>query len=65
MHTFNPTLRRQGQVDLSEFEASLVYKMSSRSARVVTQKIPVSKGQQKQTNPTKQNQNIILYSTNV
>ena len=31
-----PALGRQRQVDLSEFEASLVYKGSSRTARAVT-----------------------------
>jgi hypothetical protein len=36
-----PALGRQGQVDLSEFEASLVYRESSRTARA-TQRNPVS-----------------------
>jgi hypothetical protein len=40
-------LRRQRQADLCEFKASLVYKVSSRTARV-TQRKPVSKNQ-KQT----------------
>jgi hypothetical protein len=35
-------LRRQRQVDLIEFEASLVYRVSSRTARA-TQRNPVSK----------------------
>jgi hypothetical protein len=30
-----PALRRQKQADLCEFEASLVYKMNSRTARAV------------------------------
>ena len=34
---------KQSQVDLREFEASLGYKMSSRTARTVTQRNPVSK----------------------
>jgi hypothetical protein len=38
---------RQRQVDLCEFEASLVYKGSSRTVRA-TQRNPVSKGKQKQ-----------------
>jgi hypothetical protein len=37
-----PALRRQRQSDLSEFEASLVYRVSSRTARA-TQRDPVSK----------------------
>jgi hypothetical protein len=37
---------------ISEFEASLVYKVSSRAARA-TQRNPVSKKQNKQTNKTK------------
>jgi hypothetical protein len=37
---------------ISEFEASLVYRVSSRTARA-TQKNPVSKNQNKQTNQNK------------
>ena len=33
-------------MDLCEFEASLVYKMTSRTARAVTQRNPVSKNKQ-------------------
>ena len=36
-----PTLRKQKQVDLCELEASLVYRVSSRTARA-TQRNPVS-----------------------
>ena len=36
-----PTLSRQRQVDLCEFAASLVYRVSSRAARA-TQRNPVS-----------------------
>ena len=38
-----PTYRRQRQVDLFEFKASLVYKVSSRTANAITQRSPVSK----------------------
>ena len=38
-----PALRRQRQADLWEFKASLVYRVSSRTARAVTQRNPVSK----------------------
>jgi hypothetical protein len=44
---------RQRQVDLCKFEASLVYRVSSRTARA-TQTNPVSKTQTKPNNPTKQ-----------
>jgi len=39
-----PALRRQRQVELCEFEASLLYKASSRTARA-TQTDPVLKNQ--------------------
>lgn len=39
---------RGRQADLREFKASLVYKMSSRKARAVTQRNPISKKQQQQ-----------------
>ena len=38
-----PALRRQRQVDLWEFEASLVYKGNSRTARTITQRNPALK----------------------
>jgi hypothetical protein len=37
-----PALRRQRQVDLCKFEARLVYRVSSRTVRAVTQRNPVS-----------------------
>ena len=40
-----PALRRQRQVDLCEFEASVVYKAISRTARTVTQRNLVFKNQ--------------------
>lgn len=45
-----PALRRQRQMDLCELETRLVYKASSKIARVVTQKNYVSK-KTKQKNP--------------
>jgi hypothetical protein len=42
-------LRRQWQVDLRELKASLVYRVSSRTAKA-TQRNPVSKIKQNQTN---------------
>ena len=38
-----PALGRQRQMDLCEFEASLVYKGSFRTARTITQKVHISK----------------------
>ena len=46
-----PALRRQRQVDLCEFEASLVYKASSRTARAVTQRNPVLEKNGRKTKP--------------
>ena len=44
-----PALRRQRHADLGEFEVSLVYRTSSRTARAVTQRNLVSKNKNKQT----------------
>jgi hypothetical protein len=41
---------------ISEFEASLVYRVSSRTARA-TQRNPVSKNKKQKTKKTKQNKN--------
>jgi hypothetical protein len=41
-HAFNPSTREAEAGNISEFEASLVYKVSSRTARAI-QKNPVSK----------------------
>ena len=48
-------LQRQRPVDLSDFEASLVYKASSRTARTVTQRNPPSNKQTNKTTKTKIN----------
>ena len=37
-HTFNPSTWRQRQADLCEFEASLVYRASSRTGSKATEK---------------------------
>jgi hypothetical protein len=44
---FNPSLRGRGK-QISEFEASQAYRVSSRTARA-TQRNPVSKNKNKQT----------------
>ena len=41
-HAFDPSIRKPRKADLSEFEASLVYKASSLTARP-TQRSPASK----------------------
>jgi hypothetical protein len=52
---FIPALGRQRQADLCEFDASLVYKVSFRTARA-TQRNPVYKNQKNQSNKqTKKN----------
>ena len=45
-----PALEKQRQVDLCEFKASLVYRMSSQTARAVTKRNPDSKNQEKNMN---------------
>jgi hypothetical protein len=50
LNSFTPALGRQRQV-FSEFEASLVYRVSSRTARA-TQKNPVSNKTKQKTNKT-------------
>ena len=53
-----PALGRQRQTDLCEFEASLVYRVSFRTARAVTQRNPVlkkTKNNNNKKNPTEQN----------
>jgi hypothetical protein len=47
---------------ISEFEASLVYKMSSRTARA-TQRNPVSKNQKKKKKKKERKKSIILISS--
>ena len=43
MHAFNPSTRKQRQVDLYDFKASLVYRGNSRTGSKATQRNPVSK----------------------
>ena len=53
--TLIPALRRQRQTDVYKFKVSLVYRVSSRTIRAVTQRTPVSKNKTKQktkNNPT-------------
>ena len=57
-HTpLSPALGSQRQADLCEFKASLVYRMSSRTARA-TQRNPVLKNQKKFLNLKKKNKKI-------
>ena len=39
----DPSTRRQRQADLCEFKATLVYKVTFRTARTATKRTPVSK----------------------
>jgi hypothetical protein len=57
-HTFNPSTGEGRGRWISEFEASLVYRVSSRTARA-TQRNPVLKNKTKQ-NKTKQNKTSFL-----
>ena len=50
MHTFNPRLGRQRQADLCEFKAGLVYRVSSRTARAITEKPCLERQTDRQTN---------------
>ena len=52
MHAFNPSTWEAEAGGFSEFEASLVYKVSSRTARVI-QRNPVSKKTKKKKKPKK------------
>lgn len=45
-----PALRRHRQPDLCEFKASMIYRASCRTVRVVTQRDPGSKKQNKTRN---------------
>jgi hypothetical protein len=56
VHAFNPSPCRGRQI--SEFEASLVYKVSSRIART-TQRNPVSKNKNKQINKQKTDVSLV------
>jgi hypothetical protein len=54
-HAFNPSAREAEALRrISEFEASLVYKVSSRTARAI-QRNPVSKNQKSNKQTNKQN----------
>ena len=53
-----PGLGRQRQVDFSEFKASLVYRVNSRTVRIVTQRNPALKSK---ANKNKQANKKIQY----
>ena len=52
VHAFNPSTQEGRSRQISEFEASLVYKVNFRTARA-TQRNPVSKKKPKQPPPQK------------
>jgi hypothetical protein len=62
VHAFNPITWEAEAGKFLEFEASLVYKVSSRTARA-TQRNPVSKNKTKQ-NKTKQNKTKKVFERN-
>ena len=43
VHSFNPSTQKAEAEDPCEFKASLIYRASSRKARAVTQRNPISK----------------------
>jgi hypothetical protein len=53
VHTFDPSTQGGRGRRISEFEASLVYRVSSRRVRAI-QRNPVSKNKNKKQNKTKQ-----------
>jgi hypothetical protein len=55
VHAFNPSTWEAKAGRISEFKASLVYKVSSRTARDI-QRNPVSKNQNQNQKQTKQKQ---------
>jgi hypothetical protein len=55
-HVFNPSTWEAEVGGSQEFEASLVYRVSSRTARA-TQRNPVSKNQNQKTNKQSNNKN--------
>jgi hypothetical protein len=62
VHTFNPVLWRKREADLCEFEARLLYKASSRTARATTTKQNKTNQSIKQTKPQKQKNKEQLWS---
>jgi hypothetical protein len=58
-HAFNPSTARGRGRQISEFKASLVYKVSSRTARAI-QRNPVSKKQKTKTTTTTTKKTLFL-----
>ena len=50
------------QADLCEFEANLVYRASSRTAKAVTQRNPISKEKKKEKTTTYRRFEVIFFS---
>jgi hypothetical protein len=63
-HAFNPSSRGDRDRQISEFEASLVYRVSSRTARA-TQRNPVSKKQKTKNKKQKQKKKNIKQTKNL
>ena len=62
IHSFNPSTREAEADSLCEFEASLVYTVSSRTASTVIQRNPALKNKQKAYNKKKNKQFIYMVS---
>ena len=58
-----PALREQRQVDLCEPEGSLVYRVSSRTARTVTQRNPFSENKKKRKEKQSKKPRVLLSKT--
>ena len=54
VHAFNPSIR-EAEAGRSEFKASLVYIINSKTGRAVKQRNPVSRGEKKQKQTNKIN----------
>jgi hypothetical protein len=64
VHPSIPALKRPREADVSEFEASLVYKVSYRTARALLhKKFLLEKPNQTKPNQTKQNRYIACQNT--
>jgi hypothetical protein len=51
MHIFDPSTQEARQVDIYEFEANLVYRVSSRTGRATQKNLSCLKKENKQTKP--------------
>jgi hypothetical protein len=62
-YAFNPSTREAGR-QISEFEASLVYKVSSRTSRAIQRKTCLKKQKNKTKQKTNKQKELSLLSSN-